>query len=47
MTAIHAMPFVDRERIVMGGQSRGGILSVAYAGQHPTQVKASSTLWGG
>ena len=25
-----APPFVDRDRIVIGGQSRGGILSVAY-----------------
>ena len=39
MDAILAMPFVDRERVVIGGQSRGGILSVAYAGLHPEQVK--------
>jgi dipeptidyl aminopeptidase/acylaminoacyl peptidase len=39
MEAIQTMPFVDASRIVIGGQSRGGILSVAYAGQHPEQVK--------
>lgn len=33
MTAILAMPFVDRNRVVIGGQSRGGILSIAYAGR--------------
>lgn len=37
--SILTMPFVDSNRIVIGGQSRGGILSVAYAGQHPEQVK--------
>jgi pimeloyl-ACP methyl ester carboxylesterase len=39
MAAILAMPFVDRDRVVIGGVSRGGILSVAYAGQHPEQIK--------
>ena len=47
MGAILAMPFVDRNRVVIGGQSRGGILSVAYAGQHPTQVKAVINFVGG
>jgi len=32
MDATLAMPLVDRTRVVIGGQSRGGILSVAYAG---------------
>lgn len=44
---ILAMPFVDRQRVIMGGQSRGGILSVAYAGQHPAQVKAVINFVGG
>jgi dienelactone hydrolase len=39
MDAILVFPFVDPTRVVIAGQSRGGILSVAYAGQHPVQVK--------
>jgi dipeptidyl aminopeptidase/acylaminoacyl peptidase len=40
MDAIRAMPFVDPTRIVIGGQSRGGVLSIAYAGRRPEQVKS-------
>jgi len=47
MDAILAMPFVDDERVVMGGQSRGGILSVAYAGRRPEQVKGVINFVGG
>ena len=47
MGAILTMPFVDRKRVVIGGQSRGGILSVAYAGQHPEQVKGVINFVGG
>jgi dienelactone hydrolase len=47
MGAILAMPFVDRSRVVIGGQSRGGILSVAYAGQHPGEVKGVINFVGG
>jgi pimeloyl-ACP methyl ester carboxylesterase len=47
MGAILTMPFVDRNRVVIGGQSRGGILSVAYAGQHPEQVKGVINFVGG
>ena len=47
MGAILAMPFVDRERIVIGGQSRGGVLSVAYAGGHAAQVKGVINVVGG
>ena len=47
MDAILTMPFVDRNRVVIGGQSRGGILSVAYAGQHPEQVKGVINFVGG
>jgi dienelactone hydrolase len=32
---------------VIGGQSRGGILSVAYAGRHPEQVKGVINFVGG
>ena len=47
MDAILAMPFVDKERVVIGGQSRGGILSVAYAGRRPEQVKGVINFVGG
>jgi dienelactone hydrolase len=47
MDAILAMPFVDRDRVVIGGQSRGGILSVAYAGRRPDQVKGVINFVGG
>jgi dienelactone hydrolase len=47
MEAILAMPFVDRDRIVIGGVSRGGILSVAYAGHRPEQVKGVVNFVGG
>ena len=40
MGTIRDMPFVDGERLAIGGQSRGGILSVAYAGEHPAGLKA-------
>lgn len=45
--AILAMPFVDRDRIVISGVSRGGILSVAYAGRRPEQVKGVINFVGG
>ncbi len=47
MAEIVAMPFVDRTRMVIGGQSRGGILSIAYAGGHPEQVKGAINFVGG
>jgi pimeloyl-ACP methyl ester carboxylesterase len=47
MKVILAMPFVDRTRVVIGGQSRGGILSVAYAGRRPEQVKGVINFVGG
>jgi dienelactone hydrolase len=47
MDAILTMAFVDRHRVVIAGQSRGGILSVAYAGQHPQQVKGVINFVGG
>lgn len=45
--AILAMPFVDRTRVVVGGQSRGGILSVAYAGQNPGALRGVINVVGG
>ena len=47
MDTIRDMPFVDRERVAIGGQSRGGILSVAYAGAHPAGLKAVINFVGG
>ncbi|HEY4169298.1 MAG TPA: alpha/beta fold hydrolase [Reyranella sp.] len=41
-----AQPFVDRSRIAVGGQSRGGILSVAWSGKHP-EVRAVVNFVGG
>lgn len=45
--AILALPFVDRSRVVVGGQSRGGILAVAWAGRHPEKVRAVINFVGG
>jgi dienelactone hydrolase len=47
MGAILAMPFVDHTRVVIGGQSRGGILSVAYVGRHAEQVRGVINFVGG
>src|SRR4029453_15116256 len=47
MAAILNMLFVDRDRVVIGGQSRGAILSVAYAGRHPEQLKGVINFVGG
>lgn len=41
-----AQPFVDRRRIAVGGQSRGGILSVAWSGKH-SEVRAVINFVGG
>ena len=47
MSAILQMPFVDIDRVVIGGVSRGGALSVAYAGTHPSQVRGVINFVGG
>jgi dienelactone hydrolase len=47
INAIHTFPFVDPQRLVIGGQSRGGILSVAYAGLYPSQVCGVINFVGG
>jgi dienelactone hydrolase len=47
MAEIERMPFVDKSRIAIGGQSRGGILAVAYSGLYPQQVKAVINFVGG
>jgi dienelactone hydrolase len=40
-------PDVSRRAILMGGNSRGGILSVAYAGKHPEQILGVINFVGG
>jgi dienelactone hydrolase len=45
--AVLALPFVDRTRLVVGGQSRGGILSVAWAGKHPDGPRGVINFVGG
>lgn len=42
-----AQPFVDRGRFVVGGQSRGGVLTVAWAGLHPEMPRAAINFVGG
>jgi dienelactone hydrolase len=42
-----AQPFVDRSRVVIGGQSRGGILAIAWTGRHPTVARAAINFVGG
>jgi dienelactone hydrolase len=44
--ALIGQPFVDRSRIAVGGQSRGGILSIAWSGRHP-EVRAVVNFVGG
>ena len=46
MPALIALPFVDRSRIAVGGQGRGGLLSVAWSGKHP-EVRAVVNFVGG
>jgi dienelactone hydrolase len=45
--AILAMPFADRSRLVVGGQSRGGILSVGWSGLRPDLPKGVLNFVGG
>jgi pimeloyl-ACP methyl ester carboxylesterase len=45
--SILAQPFVDRSRFIVGGQSRGGILSVAWSGMRPNLPKGVINFVGG
>ena len=47
MVALKQRPDVAPSRVLIGGQSRGGILSVAYAGMHPDQIFGVINFVGG
>ena len=47
VTALRRRPDVAPSRILIGGQSRGGVLSVAYAGTHPAQIAGVVNFVGG
>lgn len=40
-------PWVERRKVIVGGISRGGILSLAYAGRHPDEVLGVVNFVGG
>ncbi len=44
---MRAQPYVDPARILVAGQSRGGLLAVAYAGRHPGGVAGALNFSGG
>ena len=45
--AILAQPFVDRSKVAVGGQSRGGILAIAWSGRQPGVPRAAVNFVGG
>ena len=47
ISALKRRPDVAASRILIGGQSRGGVLSVAYSGAHPEQIFAVINFVGG
>lgn len=47
VTALRRRPDVVPSRLVIGGVSRGGVLSVAYAGIHPEQIAGVVNFVGG
>jgi pimeloyl-ACP methyl ester carboxylesterase len=47
MAALRQRPDVAPSRVLIGGQSRGGILSVAYSGMHPDQIFGVINFVGG
>jgi dienelactone hydrolase len=44
---ILALPFVDKAQVAVGGNSRGGILAIAWAERHPDQSRAVINFVGG
>ena len=40
-------PFVDRNRVAVGGNSRGGVLAVAWSGRRPRVARAVANFVGG
>jgi pimeloyl-ACP methyl ester carboxylesterase len=47
IAALVRRPDVAASRILIGGQSRGGVLSVAYSGAHPEQISSVINFVGG
>jgi dienelactone hydrolase len=47
LAALKQLPDVASSRVLIGGQSRGGVLSVAYAGMHPEQIHGVINFVGG
>ena len=47
MVYLRAQPWTDPDRILVSGQSRGGILSVAYAAERPGTVRGVINFAGG
>jgi len=47
MNAIMQMPFVDKQRLVIGGSSRGALTSLAHAALHPENIKGVINFVGG
>ncbi len=47
MTYLRAQPWADPKRMLIAGQSRGGILSVAYAAERPGTVRGVINFAGG
>ena len=47
MTYLRSQPWADPGRVIVAGQSRGGILSVAYAAQRPGALRAVINFAGG
>jgi endonuclease YncB( thermonuclease family) len=47
MPVLLAQPFVDRERVAVGGVSRGGVLAVAWSGRRSGVARAVMNFVGG
>ena len=47
VAALHKRPDVNAEPMLLAGHSRGGVLSIAYAGLHPEQAKGVINFVGG